>query len=140
MYRSCRTSGLTAGVWLLLAVGSGACSQGEQQQLQNKANEVTNEAVQKGGEKAKQIAGDTAVTAAVKAKLVEDAMARAAAIHVDTDNGVVTLTGTVESEQAKARAESVARQIEGVTSVVDKLTVAPPPAPVPANANQNAKR
>jgi osmotically-inducible protein OsmY len=43
-------------------------------------------------------------------------------IHVDTDHeGVVTLTGTVPSETARARAVKIARGTKGVHRVVDEL-------------------
>ena len=42
-----------------------------------------------------------------------------------TENGVVTLTGTVNNILAKKRAESVAETIKGVRAVVNTLTVMP---------------
>ena len=118
-------------VFLVLSMTFGACSEGQQQQLQEQAREGANQA--------KQVAGDGALTAAVKAKLVADATAKAAAIDVDTSNGVVTLKGSVESEAARASAETVAKQTEGVTSVVNILTVVAPAAPVGAGNATSAR-
>ena len=42
-------------------------------------------------------------------------------ISVDVDNDVVTLTGTVPTEAQKAKAEQVARSIEGVKGVKNEL-------------------
>lgn len=114
---------------LLLVLSLGACNESNQQEIQNRASEVTNRVVNKGGEEAKKLAGDAAVTASVKAKIIEDATARATAISVSTDNGVVTLSGKVESQEAKANAEAVAKNIDGVTSVVNNLTVEAPALP-----------
>ena len=50
--------------------------------------------------------------------------------YVDVKDGVVTLTGEVKTEAAKAAAETFAKGINGVKSVVNNLTVAPAPAPV----------
>lgn len=44
-------------------------------------------------------------------------------IHIDMDNDIVTLSGTVDSEQKKQAAETVARNIEGVQSVINNLEV-----------------
>lgn len=44
-------------------------------------------------------------------------------INVDTNNHVVTLKGTVKSQAGKARAVQLARQTDGVKSVVDELAI-----------------
>jgi len=43
-------------------------------------------------------------------------------IGVDTKNGVVTLTGAVDSPPLKERANQVASNVSGVRSVVDNLS------------------
>jgi hyperosmotically inducible protein len=48
------------------------------------------------------------------------------AVNVDTVDGRVTLHGTVGSEQEKARAEQVTREIKGVTELRDMLVVVAP--------------
>jgi hyperosmotically inducible protein len=68
---------------------------------------------------------DPGVTAAVKAKLAADDMVKAYKIDVDTTSGVVTLSGTVDTAEAKTRAVRVARTTTGVTDVQDQLSVAP---------------
>jgi len=47
-------------------------------------------------------------------------------IKVDVDNGVVTLRGTVLTTQQSEAAEETARNIDGVASVKNELTVTPP--------------
>ncbi len=69
---------------------------------------------------------DAALTAAVKANMVADSPATAAAISVETKEGVVTLTGAVDSDAVKAKAEQLAKSVEGVKSVTNNLTVKPP--------------
>lgn len=44
-------------------------------------------------------------------------------INVDTKNNVVTLNGTVTNAAGKARAAQLARQTDGVKSVVNNLTI-----------------
>jgi len=61
-------------------------------------------------------------------------------IDVDTNAGVVTLTGTVASEAGRARALAIAKATDGVKSVTDKLRVAPErETDVGAAARQTAK-
>ena len=44
-------------------------------------------------------------------------------INVDSDKGVVTLKGRVDSEDTKKRAEAVAKKVSGVTAVKNDLQV-----------------
>jgi hyperosmotically inducible protein len=67
--------------------------------------------------------GDATITAAVKTKLATVKGVIANDINVDTNNGVVTLRGTVPEEAQKAKAEEVARNTAGVKRVVNELTV-----------------
>lgn len=68
---------------------------------------------------------DPGVTTAVKTKLAADDTVKAYQIDVDTHEGVVTLTGAVETIAAKERAVQLARETDGVSSVEDRLTVDP---------------
>ena len=62
---------------------------------------------------------------------------RDSTINVDVSNAVVTLSGTVASAEQKAKAETVAKAVEGVTGVKNMLKVA---ADTNANANQKAAK
>lgn len=48
---------------------------------------------------------------------------RDSTINVDVDNNVITLSGTVANDAQKAKAEEIARSIEGVKSVTSNLQV-----------------
>jgi osmotically-inducible protein OsmY len=48
---------------------------------------------------------------------------QASRIDVDSAAGVVRLHGTVDSESQRARALQLARETDGVVSVVDELTI-----------------
>jgi osmotically-inducible protein OsmY len=65
---------------------------------------------------------------------------RDSTINVDVDNAVVTLTGTVASAAQKARAEAVAKSVEGVKSVKNQLKVGTGNANANANASPRANR
>ncbi len=59
----------------------------------------------------------------IKSKMALDDMVKAADINVDSANGVVTLTGYVNSEAERKRAVQLARETNGVTSVTDRLVL-----------------
>ena len=72
---------------------------------------------------------DSGVTASVKSKLTSDDTVKASQIDVTTHDHIVSLTGTVDTAAAKARALEIARGTKGVESVVDNLTVREATAP-----------
>lgn len=66
---------------------------------------------------------DAILTGKVKASLVADKDLSAMDINVDTEKGVVMLNGFVASKAEVAKAEKVAKGVEGVTSVKNNLKV-----------------
>lgn len=69
---------------------------------------------------------DLGITAKVKAKMAADTKVQAGEIEVDTVDGVVTLKGNIDSEEAKERALTLARETTGVVSVTDLIAVRRP--------------
>jgi osmotically-inducible protein OsmY len=65
------------------------------------------------------------LTLKIKSKMALDDLVKARTINVDTTGSVVTLSGTVESNQERERAVRLARETAGVTNVVDKLQLKP---------------
>jgi hyperosmotically inducible protein len=70
---------------------------------------------------------DSLITTKVKAALLDDPLLSASRIEVTTDNGVVKLTGTVDSEQGANKARELAGSLEGVKSVQSDLSVTTAP-------------
>lgn len=68
-------------------------------------------------------AGDAATTSEIKAKLLADDIIPSRKVKVETNDGVVLLSGTVDNKAQSDRAESIAKAIEGVKSVKNDLTV-----------------
>ena len=66
-------------------------------------------------------ADDASITAAVKANLAADSAKALASIDVDTVSGTVYLNGRVKDPATKQRAESLARQANGVRRVVNNI-------------------
>lgn len=64
---------------------------------------------------------DGVITTKVKTKLIGDPVTKAHQINVDTFKGAVSLSGFVESNEARVRALSLAREVEGVKSVKDAM-------------------
>jgi hypothetical protein len=81
------------------------------------------EKVGEAANQAQRIATDAALTAKIKSKMALDDTIEAARIDVDSSNGVVTLRGSVDSSAERQRALQLARETDGVTSVVDLLEV-----------------
>ena len=69
-------------------------------------------------------APDPTVTAAVKTRLLADTTIAGRRIEVDTQNGVVTLSGEVRSQAEKEIVVQLVRDTTGVREVVDRLVIA----------------
>jgi hyperosmotically inducible periplasmic protein len=69
-------------------------------------------------------ASSATLTTKVKTALASDAgMSTMTSIDVDSDKGVVTLKGKVDSAEAKKKAEEIAKKVDGVKSVKNQLRV-----------------
>jgi hyperosmotically inducible protein len=68
---------------------------------------------------------DNFIYDSVREKLASDAVVKGGAIDVDVKAGVVTLKGKVQDQKQKTRAESLARKVKGVKSVINNITVSP---------------
>lgn len=66
---------------------------------------------------------DDAITRAVEVELFADDVVNANAIDVHTLEGVVTLSGTLDTILARERAEAIAEDIMGVRAVVNRIEV-----------------
>lgn len=60
---------------------------------------------------------DAAITAKIKAEILSDPLLNVSQIEVTTTNGVVRLSGTVNSQQSIDRAMEIARSVKDVKSV-----------------------
>src|SRR5215216_1507298 len=62
-------------------------------------------------------ASDGWITTKIKSEFAMDSTVRLEAIHVNTDNGVVHLTGVAKNQTEANRAIAIARGVKGVRSV-----------------------
>lgn len=66
---------------------------------------------------------DAGITTQVKARLVADPDVAAMNIDVDTNEGVVTLSGRVENADQSREAQKLAAQTDGVRRVINNLKI-----------------
>ncbi len=67
---------------------------------------------------------DSVVTTKIKTQLATSKISSLAKLHVETDaDGWVQLTGKVSTQAEKDRAEAIAKAVDGVKSVDNRLTV-----------------
>ncbi len=66
---------------------------------------------------------DVIIISKVRAALAQDPSARALRIVVESTKGKVRLSGSVDSIDEKGKAESIARRVDGVKEVENRLAV-----------------
>lgn len=66
---------------------------------------------------------DATITAKVKTALLADDQVKGTALNVDTTNGVVSLTGSLDNQALADKAMQLARGVEGVSDVRNNITV-----------------
>ncbi|MGH8160714.1 MAG: BON domain-containing protein [Gammaproteobacteria bacterium] len=92
-------------------------------QQMNHGAQQTGAGINGAGRKAGQYGSDTAITTKVKSKLAANQGLSSFNIHVKTNGGVVTLTGTVNAASQRNLADQIAKNTGGVKSVVNNIVV-----------------
>jgi len=120
---------------LLAGLAIAACGRSEQEkarsetawrdakQTASKAAEEMKQKTKEAGETTKQIVEDTAVTAKVRTALLAEKNVKSADIAVETFQGKVILRGNVPDHNQVELAGKVAKSVEGVQAVDNRLTV-----------------
>jgi osmotically-inducible protein OsmY len=94
-------------------------------QVADKAGVVVREKARKAGELLGDAATNARTTGVIKAKLIAEPGLSAMSINVDTTDGLVTLSGTVASQEQVDKAVKVALETDGVHKVVSTLQIKP---------------
>jgi len=68
---------------------------------------------------------DASITTKINAALVADEQLKALKINVDTTNGKVVLTGAAPDAGSRDRATTMAKAVDGVVDVDNRLTLQP---------------
>jgi osmotically-inducible protein OsmY len=76
-----------------------------------------------GATKAEAVLAEARLTTKIKSKIALDDTLDGSRVTVDTAGTVVTIKGSVASSAQRTRALQLARETDGVTSVVDRLEV-----------------
>ena len=133
---------------LVVIIGGSSCSTKDKEQarqsvqdLEDKTKEAAKDAADKTKEVATGVATDVAnkskqvvsatgeaitdgwITTKVKAKFADDKLLKDSKIDIETSERVVTLKGTVASEDVRKSAVTIAGGTEGVVRVVDQLVL-----------------
>lgn len=74
---------------------------------------------------------DEGITADVKKAIAPVVKEGSLRIEVTTSSGVVTLRGGIQSERQRLRITDLVKQVDGVKSIIDELTLVPVPAETP---------
>jgi len=82
-------------------------------------------AVTRGQETVGAYVDDAGITTLIKSRFVENKQVDAAAISVETLNGVVMLSGFAKNATEKVTAENIARGVSGVKMVKNEITIRP---------------
>ena len=107
---------ILAGVSMILAVGLAACDR-------SNLAESTGKKADQAAEKAGEAIDDAAITTKVKAAVLAEPGLKVLQISVDTTKGVVTLSGSVDSQLNSDRAKEIAGAVAGVKEVENRLVV-----------------
>ena len=70
-----------------------------------------------------EVIDDSVITSKIKTQLAADEFLKSFQISVETRKGIVELSGFVDSQKAKDKAEQIARGVDGVKSVKNALIV-----------------
>jgi osmotically-inducible protein OsmY len=66
---------------------------------------------------------DSMITSSVKTQLASDKVVTLTRVEVETNNGIVYLTGQVQTAEQRSHIGSIASQVKGVKKVVNNLQV-----------------
>jgi osmotically-inducible protein OsmY len=68
-------------------------------------------------------ATDDYINDAVKQKLAADTVVKGGGLDIEVKDGVVTISGKVAEARQKSRAESLAKKVHGVKSVINNIKI-----------------
>lgn len=120
---------------ILLAAGLTACNKNPAETAGKSIDQAVKKTSAKIDDASKSIAqqtdnvseaiNDAAITTKVKTAILTEPNLKTLQIHVNTLNGVTTLSGSVSSEQNRKQAQTIAAAVTGVKNVENQLIVTP---------------
>jgi hyperosmotically inducible protein len=103
----------TLAVLAVSTLALGACNRADREQARTEGRQATDQA--------SAVVDNAALTTKVKSALLADDTVKGTQINVDSNNGTVKLTGTVDTPEQVRRAEQVAKGVQGVQRVENNL-------------------
>jgi hyperosmotically inducible protein len=91
------------------------------------STDKTKESIGTKAQTAENVVNDSVITTKIKADILADPLLKSTQISVTTVGGVVSLSGTVDSQQGIDRALQIARNVKDVKSVENNLVVSSVP-------------
>jgi hyperosmotically inducible protein len=119
---------MTIALVAVMAVGCGQHTKANdvsQSDQQSTAPQTGNDANKMGGTASTAI-DDSMITTKVKAAIVAEPTLSAMDIKVNTTDGVVTLSGTIDAPSKAQRAKELAQTVDGVKTVNNELVIKSP--------------
>lgn len=113
----------TTGTTAAPAADSAAAAANNAAAAANNAAAAASTAATNATDKAGDALSDSAITGKVKAALLADAEVKGTDINVETNKGDVMLSGFVESQAQIDKAATLAKNIDGVKQVSNKLEI-----------------
>jgi osmotically-inducible protein OsmY len=105
------------------AVGTSGTGGGVNPDRAREVGAAVGETTANAANEARRSLADGRITAKIKAKMALDDSVKALSVDVDTDGPTVTVSGVVDSAAQRDRVLELARETDGVTSVVDRLRI-----------------
>jgi hyperosmotically inducible periplasmic protein len=111
-------NGICIAMALFSTLLATSCTERQRDRAEHRAKQAA--------DRAENTISEASITTAVKAKLAADVrLVTLTSVNVDTKGTTVTLSGTVPTVEDSQQAERVAKTVDGVTSVVNILTIKP---------------
>lgn len=109
----------------LLGLMLGGCSDtdhnGQPDTVRPEVRKVAGQALDAAVKQAGKVAANAALAGSIRSRLESDPIVGLYRLHVEAVDGVVTLTGEVNTAKEKAQAGKVAREQRGVTEVRNRI-------------------
>jgi hyperosmotically inducible protein len=99
----------------LLALGLAGCNANDARELREDAGNLAETAVES--------AGDAQLVARIWAALANRKGVDLSGLHIESEDGVITLSGHVPNAEERARVRASANDVRGVKKVIDKLRI-----------------
>lgn len=105
-------------ILMFFGIGISACNKAEEKNRTAKvSNSSLEESIDKTIDDTQEVMSDSWITTKVKSELMADNLGEGFDVKVSTENGVVSLSGSLQNQDAVDQVTALASEVEGVTRV-----------------------